>query len=207
MVPVKADYWKQLSSVFFEMKNDAESVAVLALAERQGFIEKPGEIKNLYNIYMLMEIPYKAGVLLQDAIDKGKVPGDESNLNSVANAWINAKEADRAEASLKKLAAMSSKGEYDYKLGATYGDNERWKESREALERALQKGGLAKPGDAWMRIAVAAHNLKDQKATVNALQKAMNYDESRRQAGEWMRFVNDVPQPTAAAEAATEATP
>ncbi len=102
---------------------------------------------------------------------------------------------------------MSSKGEYDYKLGATYGDNERWKESREALERALQKGGLAKPGDAWMRIAVAAHNLKDQKATVNALQKAMNYDESRRQAGEWMRFVNDVPQPTAAAEAAPEVTP
>ena len=36
MAPTKPDYWKQLSSMFYEMKQDTEAVAVLALAERQG---------------------------------------------------------------------------------------------------------------------------------------------------------------------------
>ncbi|HEX4872038.1 MAG TPA: tetratricopeptide repeat protein [Nevskiaceae bacterium] len=202
MAPAKPDYWKQLSSMFFEMKEDAESVAVLALAERQGFVEKPTEIKNLYNIYMLIEVPLKAGNLLQTAMDAKKIPADEDNLNSLANAWINARETEKAEATLKRLAAMSDKGEYYYKLGAMYGDEERWKDSKEMLERALQKGGLKKTGEAWMRLGLAAHNLKDTRAAVNALNKAQNYDETRRQASEWLRFISSETAPVTPAESA-----
>jgi tetratricopeptide (TPR) repeat protein len=187
MVPDKPDYWKQLSSMFFEMKEDSESLAVLALAERQGFIDKPNEIRNLYNVYMVMELPFKAGNLMQDAIDKGKVPADEKNLEAVANAWINARESAKAEASLKKLAGMSDRGEYYFRLGGIYGDDERWKESKEMLEKALDKGGLKRPGEAWMRIAVADYNLKDMKGAFAALNKATAFDESRKQAVEWKR--------------------
>jgi tetratricopeptide (TPR) repeat protein len=190
MAPTKPDYWKQLSSMFFEMKSDMEALAVLALADRQGFIDKPNERRNLYNVYMMLDLPYKAGLYMQDAIDKGKLPGDEANLESVADAWINARETERAEATLKKLAATSEKGEYFFKLGAMYGDNERWKESREMLTKALEKGGLKRQGEAWMRLAVAAYSLKDQPAAIAALQKAMTFDETRKQAGEWLRHLN-----------------
>lgn len=189
MVPDKPDYWKQLSSMFFEMKNDSQSLAVLALAERQGFIDKPAEIRNLYNVYMLMDVPYKAGNLMQDAIDKGKVPADEKNLDAVASAWINARESTKAEAALKKLAAMSERGEYYFRLGGIYGDDERWKESKEMLDKALQKGNLSRPGEAWMRVAVASYNLKDIKGALAALGKAAGYDETRKQASEWKRSI------------------
>ena len=86
---------------------------------------------------------------------------------------------------LKKLAATSEKGEYFYKLGAMYGDDERWKESREMLRKALQKGGIKRTGEAWMRIAVAEHNLKDTPSAVAALQKAITFDETT-QAGQRM---------------------
>lgn len=186
-VPDKSDYWRQLSSVFYEMKSDAESVAVLALAERQGFIQKPNEIKNLYNVYMMLEEPYKAGLLLQEAIEKNKVPGDEANLESMANAWINARESQRAETTLKKLATISEKGDYYYKLGAMYGDNERWAESKEMLEKALQKGGMKRQGEVWMRLAVAQYGLKNNPGAIAALQKALTFEESRKQAAEWLR--------------------
>lgn len=189
LAPTKPDYWKQLSTMFFEMKEDIEAVAVLALAERQGFIDKPTERKNLYNVYMMLDLPFKAGMLLQDAIDKNLVPANEENLESVANAWINARESSRAEATLKKLAAASDKGEFYYKLGAMYGDDERWKESRDMLAKSLQKSGIKRPGEAWMRIAVAEHNLKNSAAAVAALQKAMNYEDSRKQAGAWLRHL------------------
>jgi len=190
MAPAKPEYWKQLSSMFFEMKSDMEALAVLALAERQGFIDKANERKNLYNVYMMLDLPYKAGLLMQDSIEKGKVPGDEANLESMADAWINARELARAEDTLKKLAAASEKGEYFFKLGAMYGDNERWKESREMLSKAIQKGGLKRTGEAWMRLAVAEYSLKDTSAAVAALQKAMTFDETRKQAGEWLRHLN-----------------
>src|SRR5262249_43776067 len=57
IAPAKEDYWKQLSSILFELKNDSDSMAVLALADRQGFINEEKEFKNLANVYLLMEIP------------------------------------------------------------------------------------------------------------------------------------------------------
>jgi tetratricopeptide (TPR) repeat protein len=189
LAPTKPDYWKQLSTMFFEMKEDMEAVAVLAVAERQGFIDKPNERKNLYNVYMMLDLPFKAGLLLQEALDKNVLPSNEENLESVANAWINARESARAEATLKKLAAASEKGEFFYKLGAMYGDDERWKESRDMLAKALQKGGLKRQGEAWMRIAVAEHNLKNTPAAVAALQKAVTFEDSRKQASAWLRHL------------------
>jgi Tfp pilus assembly protein PilF len=190
LAPEKAEYWKQLSSIFYEMKSDGQSAAVLALAERQGFLQKPAEIHNLYSIYMMMEMPYQAGLLLQDAMEKGKIPNDEKNLESVADAWINARESVRAETTLKKLAAMSDRGEYYFKLGAMYGDDERWQESKDMVEKALQKGGLKRTGEAWMRLAVANYSLKNTTAAIGALQKAVTFDETRTQAGEWLRHLS-----------------
>jgi len=189
-VPEKAEYWKQLSGVFLELKSDPEATAVLALAERQGMLQKPQEVKNLYSIYMMMESPYKAGMLLEDAMAKNRLPADEANLSALSDAWINAREMAKAETTLKKLASMSEKGDYYYKLGGMYGDNERWKESKEMLEKALAKGGLKRPGDVWMRIAMANYSMKDNMAAIAALQKAITFDESRKQAGEWLHALN-----------------
>jgi tetratricopeptide (TPR) repeat protein len=189
-VPDKPEYWKQLSSVLYEMKNDAEAVAVLSLADRQGFLQKPQDVRNLYTVYMMLEAPFKAGTLLEEAIQKKALPADETNLGSLADAWINAREADRAETTLKRLAALSEKGEYYYKLGAMYGDNERWKDSQVMLEKALEKGGLKRPGEVWMRLAVAHYGQKNNPGAVSALQKAITFDETRKQAGEWLRMLS-----------------
>lgn len=188
--PDKADYWRQLSSVLYEMKDDTQSVAVLSLAEKQGFLQKPAEIKNLYSVYMTIEAPYKAGMLLEDAMAKNRIPADEANLGALSDAWINARESDKAETTLKKLASMSEKGDYYYKLGAMYGDNERWKDSQLMLQKALEKGGVKKTGEVWMRLAVSFYGQKNNSAAIQALQKAANYDETRRQAGEWLRVLS-----------------
>ncbi|SEP67447.1 Tetratricopeptide repeat-containing protein [Solimonas aquatica] len=185
--PDKPDYWKQLSGVLLEMDDKAQALAVMALAERQGFINKPADLFNLYNIYMIIDVPVKAGLLMEQALAEEKIPADEKSLEAVANAWINAREADKAEAALKRVAAVADRGEYYFRLGGMYGDQERWKESREMLELALAKGNLKRPGDVHFRIAVADYRLGDLKSAVASLQKAQGYNETRTQAGEWLR--------------------
>lgn len=189
MVPAKGEYWKQLSGIFLELKKDTQALAVLALADRQGFLDKPNEKRNLYSVYMMLNLPYKAGKLMEQAIDSGKVPADKENLESLANAWINARESAKAETALIKLASVADTGEYYFRLGAIYGDDERWKESKQALEKALKKGGLKHTGEAWMRLAVAHYNLQDTPGARTALAKASNYDETRKQASSWLRYI------------------
>jgi hypothetical protein len=60
---------------------------------------------------------------------------------------------------------------------------------------------LKRTGEAWMRLAVAHYSLKDNRAAIAALQKAINYDESRKQAGEWLRHLNNTSGSESAAQA------
>lgn len=190
MQPEKPEYWKQLSGVLLEMDDKDQSLAVMALAERQGFLQRGPDIMNLYNIYMVIDVPMKGGQLLERALAEGKVQEDEKTLESIANAWINARESDKAEVALKKVAGVADKGEYYFRLGAMYGDQERWKDSKEMLQLALQKGGLKKPGDVWFRVALADYRMNDLRSAINDLQQAQKYEETKRQAGDWMQSLS-----------------
>lgn len=192
IVPAKPDYWKQLYGIFFELKKDEQALATLALAERQGFLSKPNEVKNLYSVYMLLELPFKAGLLYEDAMAAKRIPADETNLDALANAWINARELPRAEKVLTQLAASTGKGDYYFKLGAMYGDDERWQDSIDLLQQALKRGGLKRTGEAHMRLAVAYYNIEKLDDAKNALQKALAYDESKRQANDWLQHLRSL---------------
>ena len=82
LAPVKPDYWKQLSSMFFEMKSDLEAVAVLAVADRQGFIDKPNERQeSLQRVHDAR--PAVQGGHHDAGVDRqGKIAGGRSQLSS-----------------------------------------------------------------------------------------------------------------------------
>ncbi|MDR3415303.1 MAG: tetratricopeptide repeat protein [Nevskia sp.] len=193
VAPGKSDYWKQLSGVLLQANDQERATAVLAMAQQSGLLEKPEDIRNLYSTYMMIGEPLKAARLVDGAIAANKLPSDEKTLEMVSDAWINARETDKAEDTLKKLAGMADRGEYYFRLGAMYGDQERWKESREMLQHALDKGGLKRPGDAWFRIAVADYGTSDIKGAISALQKAATYEESKQQATEWLHTLQGQP--------------
>ncbi len=204
LAPQKEDYWKQLSSVFFEIKQDKESLAVLALAERQGYIDTESEFRNLGNIYLLMEIPYKAAEVMQRGLDAKALKPDEKTLSLLGDAWALAREYDRAETVLKKAAALSDKGEIYFRLAQIYIEGEQWKPALEMAEKALAKGGLKKPGEAAFLAGVAAFNAGDRKRAVTSLQKAMNYDESRNNATQWLAHMRQVEEQEAYTAALNE---
>ncbi len=139
---------------------------------------------------MVNGAPLKAGRVPDEAGDKGLLPMDEKTLEALANAWINARERWRAEGVLKRLVGMSSSGEYAYRLGAMYGDEERWQEAQRLLEQALAKGGLKTPGQAWLRLAVARINLNDREKAIAAMRQATQHRESQATAREWLRFLD-----------------
>ncbi|SFF58423.1 TPR repeat-containing protein [Fontimonas thermophila] len=205
LVPAKEDYWKQLSSILFEIQKDRESLAVLALADRQGFLDTEGELRNLANIYLLLNIPYKAAQILERGLEQKILKADEKTLQLLGDAWTMAREYDKAEAALKRAAAISDSGEIYYRLGQIYIEDERWKDALEVLPKAQAKG-IKKMGDAAYLEGVAAFQAGNRKRAVEALRKAQGYDESRNNATQWLNHIAQIEEAEAqAAIAAAEA--
>ena len=205
LAPQKEDYWKQLSSVFFEIKQDKESLAVLALAERQGYIDSDSEFRNLANIYLLLEIPYKAAEALQRGLSTKVLKPDLKTLSLLGDAWSLAREYDKAEPVLKQAAAISENGEIYYRLGQIYVEEEKWKPALEMLDKAQSKGGLKRPGEVAFLSGVAAFNTGDRRRAIAALQRAMDFDDTRNNAMQWIAHLRQIEEAEAQAAVARAA--
>jgi hypothetical protein len=204
IAPAKEDYWKQLSSIFFELKNDQQSMTTLAVADIQGFIDEEREIRNLANIYLLMEIPYKAGMLLQRGFDKGVLKPEEKLLTMLADSWYLAREYRRAEAALKKLAEHTGKGDVYVRLAQLAIEDEKWKEALAYMDQARAKGSTKK-GQMGLMSGIAYFNLDKVAEARKELSLAGAEEETRGQAVAWMNYIDQVEASKAQAIAAQKA--
>jgi len=189
--PIKEDYWKQLSGMLFEIKKDPEALAVLALAERKGWVDSEGEIRNLSNMYMYMQVPMKAAQLLERGIDQKQMEATERNLESLGNAWLMAREYGKAEKAMARAAAASDKGELFKRLGQIQIENEQWKAALDSLQKAQRKGGLKDPGETAFLVGVCAVQLKQYKTAEQALRTAMQYEKTAQMAAQWLNHLQD----------------
>jgi tetratricopeptide (TPR) repeat protein len=189
--PMKQEYWKQLSSILFEIKKDPEALAALALADRRGFVDEEHEYRNLANMYMYLQIPLKAAQVLERGFAAKAVTGNEKNLELLANAWLVAREYDKAEVAMAKAAAASDKGELYKRLGQIQMENENWKGALESLQKAQQKGGLKEPGEAAFLAGVCAVQLKQWKTAEAALRAAMQHEKTAKMAAEWLNHLQE----------------
>ena len=189
--PMKQDYWKQLSGMLFEIKKDPEALATLGLADRLGFIDEEHEYRNLSNMYMYLQIPLKAAQVLERGLAAKAVEGNEKTYESLANAWLLAREYDKAESAMAKAAAASNKGELYKRLGQIQMESENWKGALDSLQKAQQKGGLKDPGEAAFLSGVCAVQLKQWKTAEAALRVAMQYEKTAKMAAEWLNHLQD----------------
>jgi len=210
LVPTKEDYWKQLQGMLFEIRKDPEALAVLALADRKGYINEDSEFRNLANLYMYLQIPLKAAQVMERGLEAKAVPPTEKNLELAANAWLAAREYDKAEKAMQRAAQASDKGELWKRLGQICIEQENWKCSMEAFVKAEQKGGVKEPGELQLLIGVAAVELKQWKRAEEALRKAMSDEKTTKQAAQWLNHLQQEyayhnPEPVAPAEGEAEA--
>ena len=189
LAPMKETYFKQLQGVLTEISRDQEALAVLALAERRGFIDEEREYLNLSNMYVFMDIPLKAAQVLERGFAAKKIEPTDKNLEKLANAWFQAREHEKAEAAMARAAQASDKGELWKQLGSIQMEREKWKEALTSFQKAQQKGGTKHPGEVQLMIGVVATNLKQWKTAEAALRAAMQHEKYAKQANEWLNHM------------------
>lgn len=186
----KANYWEQLASVYLLTKNDSKALATLKMAWMQGYLEKESTVKSLIQLTFSRGIPEQGARLLTQAMDKGLLARDKTNLKMLADAWTLAREDKQAITALSNLAAVSSDGEAWLKQARIYLDLGEWSSAQKALDKALKKG-VKKMGQAWLLSGIALVEEKRFEEAKKAFRKALGYKDQTEQATAWLGYTDD----------------
>jgi tetratricopeptide (TPR) repeat protein len=191
--PDKKLYWTQLSQIYYKLKQDERALAVLALAYRKNLLDKQGDITYLSSLYSNADVPYKAAQVMEKGIRDGVVQATRTHWTLTADAWYAAEELERALAAYEEAGKAADNGEIDLRRGFILVDLERWPAALEALNLALQKGGLDdnRTGEAYLLRGMAQFNLGNLDSASADWGRAGRYERSRDAARQWMNHLQE----------------
>jgi tetratricopeptide (TPR) repeat protein len=191
--PDKKLYWTQLSQIYYKLKQDERALAVLALAYRKNLLDKQGDITYLSSLYSNADVPYKAAQVMEKGIRDGVVQATRTHWTLTADAWYAAEELERALAAYEEAGKAADNGEIELRRGFILVDLERWPAALEALNLALQKGGLDdnRTGEAYLLRGMAQFNLGNLDSASADWGRAGRYERSRDAARQWMNHLQE----------------
>jgi tetratricopeptide (TPR) repeat protein len=179
-------YWLQLSSVFRTLKDDARSLAVMELAYRRGLLNNERELTELAGYYLYMDMPYKAGELLETALENGSVSSTGRHWQLLSDAWLRAREMRRAMQALQRASKLIQEPDLFLRLAQLAAYMDEWSITLCAVDRALHLEGLKQPGKAYILKGTAHFNREEYNAATGAFERAREYASVQDQAQQWL---------------------
>jgi tetratricopeptide (TPR) repeat protein len=189
--PDKENYWRQLVAVRTQSQEIDKALATTELAYRRGFLVGRGDLLHQAQLCLYLGVPYKAGDLLEREIAAGRLPADRERWELTANAWLQAKEWDKAVTALGKAAAESEDGRNHLRLARLHIEREAWKPAATALNEALRRGGLTEPGSAYLLLGIAYYESARRQQASEAFEQAYRYEKVRENARQWLAYLSD----------------
>jgi tetratricopeptide (TPR) repeat protein len=190
MFPEKKTYWVQLSSIYGQLENYAKSLALMQAAYNAGLLTESSELTRLTDLLMYMEVPYRGAQVLSQAMKEKQVPTDGKTLEKLSQAWIAAREYDKAIEPLRRAAELSPDGNLYVRLGEVHVQREDWGAAREALEHALQKGKLKDTGNAHLMLGIVLFSDKKPKEARKWFERAAQSSKHGKTARGYIQLIN-----------------
>jgi hypothetical protein len=184
----KASYWIDLANMYGETEQTDKQLSVMEAAYQQGFVTKKIDIQTLSQLYFENGAPYKSAKLLSKSIDDGIVLENVKILNYLAQAWLSAKETEKAVPVLIRAANLSKSGNLDARLAEAYVELEQWKNAIASAKTAQQKGSLDLPGNVDVILGIAHFNLKQFDQSIASFEQATSKKSQKRMAEQWIRY-------------------
>ena len=185
---VKA-FWQQLTAVYYELDEEKLAFVTQQIMHRQKMLKTSKELSSIAQLYLYHDIPIKAAAVLQAGLDDGRIEKTEKNYELLAQAYMHAREWDKAILPLTAAAEKSDKGRFYEQLGQSYLQDEKWRDAEQAFVNALNKGGLRDEANTWLLLGITRTRVEKWDAAIAAFRKAGEDDETARDAFRWIRSI------------------
>lgn len=189
LYPYQQNYWNQLTALYLQQNKEFTALAVRMLSQRLE-LGNGKTLISLADMYRYLQIPYKSAQLLAEGLDKGTIASDFDNLARLADSWLAAKEFEQAVTILEKVAKLDDSGESDFKHGRVLIGIEQWQQAVQPLKLSLNKLSGKRIGAASLLLGMAYFYTDDLAAAKTMFTKAVDYENERKQAGQWLRHIS-----------------
>jgi tetratricopeptide (TPR) repeat protein len=189
VAPDKKTYWMQLSSIYGQMEDYPNALAIMQLAHTAGLVTEDSEIRRLADLLLFNEVPYRGAQVLEAAIEKKTVTLDDKLYEKLANCWIAAGEFDKSVPPLQRAAEMASTGDTFIRLGEVQVQREDWDGAIAAVQRGVDKGQLRDPANAQLMLGIAHYNQKEYSAARPFFERARQSERHRNIADSYLQAI------------------
>jgi tetratricopeptide (TPR) repeat protein len=190
VVPEKKTYWMQLSSVYGQMEDYPNALAIMQLAYGAGLVTDDQEIRRLADLLVFNGVPYRGAQVLESAITNKVVTLDDKLYEKLANCWIAAGEFDKSTAPLQRAAELSANGDIFVRLGEVHVQREDWAAAIDAIQRGLDKGQLKDPGNAQLLMGIAYFSEKKYSDARAFFERAQRIEKHRQIATSYLQAIS-----------------
>ncbi len=189
----KPQYFRDLAGSYSQLGDTKKQLAVMETMYEKGQLTKGSQIKNLANLFLIHEAPYKSAKIIDKALKENVLEKNEKNYALLSQSWVQAREDKRAIEPLTAAAKLSDTGEPWIKLGRAYINIDQWDKAVESLEQGLKKKGVKQVDSSYILLGMGYYNLKQLKNAKQAFTKAADISKSKQNkkaANQWINYLN-----------------
>ena len=168
--------------VYVQSNQYDKAIALLDKQHSQGLLSEESDYKLAAQLYDQSEKPAQGAKILKEGFDKGVVKPSYEMYKLLGDSFALGQDDKSAIEAYAKAAPLAKDGYVDYVRGSLLLNNDRPKEAVESLKQAVAKGGLKKPGEAYILLGDAYNQFDAHADAVAAWQKAKGYPESQKMA-------------------------
>ncbi|MBL3600278.1 MAG: transposase [gamma proteobacterium endosymbiont of Lamellibrachia anaximandri] len=190
MFPGNAGYWRQLAGVLMQQRREKAATAVMALAAEKRLL-KAGELRRLASLYLHQNMPLDAAELVETHIMSGLLKANVRNLSLLADAWVLAREPEKALPIFSRLSNIDLSGRSDLKWGSLLIELELWETAATRLQRGIERKKKPSARD-WLLLGTSYARSERRQQAIEAFTEARDASvkkQERQQAEQWLEYL------------------
>ncbi len=182
--PTERKYWDAIAGNYFNGDEQRKAFEVQKAMYLSGLLKTEEELMRIVNFYNQFNAPYYAAKILEKEMNAGRIKKTVEKMSLLADFYQVAREHEKAIPVIRQAAEMGGGGAMYERLGASYSEIQKWKETEDSLQQALKLGGVKDRGTIWVRIGQSRFERNDRAGAKEAFRQAGN------QGGRgWLEFM------------------
>ncbi|MGA1343263.1 MAG: tetratricopeptide repeat protein [Hyphomonas sp.] len=172
--PAERKYWDAIAGNYFQGDDIRKAFEVQKAMYFAGLLKTEDELMRIVNFYNQLNAPYYAAKVLEKEMNAGRIKKTVEKMSLLADFYQVAREHEKAIPVIRQAAEMGGGGAMYERLGASYSEIGKWKETEDALLQALKLGGVKDRGTIWVRIGQSRFERGDRAGAREAFREAGN---------------------------------
>lgn len=193
LFPEQGRYWIQLAAIYQTQNKNHEALSTLEMAYRDKVLTNERDLLQLFNLYIVNGIPYKAARFMIKHIQHGDIRDTALHRKLLADAWSQSRQTKQAIAALQKLIKLDPDPKIKLQLAQMYLQMEKWQAAESLLLQLTQQTlQNQRKGATWILLGISRFEQGKQTAAETAFKQAARIASSRKMAEQWLNFVRSV---------------